>query len=251
MAQSGTLVDVLKRELKARGITYARVAKHLGLSEASVKRLFSRKDLSLKRIDGICELAGMEFSGLADLVAKEETLISELTLAQEQEIVGNIRLFLVAVCALDHIGFDEIVATYQIGKAECIKLLMRLDRLKFLKLLPNNRIRLLVSPTFSWRPDGPIQRFFKDRAAREYFNARFDGDGELLVLINGVLSRGSRAQMVARLRRMAREFTDMASGDARLPIADRKAMSLVLAVRHWDMEAFAALARPQPARATV
>jgi hypothetical protein len=26
-------------------------------------------------------------------------------------------------------------------------------------LLPNNRIRLLVSLDFSWLPDGPIQRF--------------------------------------------------------------------------------------------
>lgn len=251
MAQTALLVDVLKRELKARGITYAHVAKHLALSEASVKRLFSRKDLSLKRIDGMCELANLEFSALAGMVAREESLISELTLAQEQEIVGNIKLFLVAVCALDHIGFDEIVATYQIGKPECIKLLLRLDKLKFLKLLPNNRIRLLVSPTFSWRPDGPIQRYFKDRAAREYFNARFDGADELLFLINGVLSQASRAAMAARLRRVAREFSEVAHDDARLPIPQRKAMSLVVAMRHWDMEAFAKLARVQPRESTV
>lgn len=243
MAQSASLVEVLKRELKSRGITYAKVATHLDLSEASVKRLFSRKDLSLKRIDGICELANIEFSMLAETLAREESRISELTLPQEQEIVGNIKLFLVAVLALNHVAFDEMLGTYQLTKPELIRLLTRLDRLKFLKLMPNNRIRLQVSPTFAWRPDGPIQRFFKDRAAKEYFRARFDGEDEILFLINGILSKPSRVAMIGRLRRLAREFSEVASEDVRLPIPDRRSISMVVAFRHWDMEAFAALRR--------
>lgn len=243
MAQSASLVEVLKRELKSRGITYAKVAKHLELSEASVKRMFSRKDLSLKRIDGICELANIEFSMLAETLAREESRISELTLPQEQEIVGNIKLFLVAVLALNHVAFDEMLGTYQLTKPELIKLLTRLDRLKFLKLMPNNRIRLQVSPTFAWRPDGPIQRFFKDRAATEYFRARFDGEDEILFLINGILSKPSRVAMIGRLRRLAREFSEVANEDVRLPIPDRRSISMVVAFRHWNMEAFAALRR--------
>jgi AcrR family transcriptional regulator len=248
MAQSATLVDVLKRELRTRGITYAKVARHLGLSEASVKRLFSRKDLSLKRIDGVCELANIEFSMLAEIVAREESRITALTLAQEQEIIGNIKLFLVAVLALNHVSFDEMLATYDFTKPELIKLLVRLDRLKFVRLLPNNRIRLQVSPTFAWRPDGPIQRFFKDRGAREYFRSRFDGEDELLFLINGILSKASRTAFVGRLRRLAREFAEMASEDVRLPVPDRRSMSMVIAIRHWDMAAFAELKRNQPRR---
>jgi len=48
MATSAGLVDVLKRELRTRGITYAQVARKLDLSEASVKRMFSRKNFSLR-----------------------------------------------------------------------------------------------------------------------------------------------------------------------------------------------------------
>lgn len=243
MAQSASLVEVLKRELKSRGITYAKVAKHLDLSEASVKRLFSRKDLTLKRIDGICELANIEFSMLAETLAREESRISELTLPQEQEIVGNIKLFLVAVLSLNHVSFDEMLGTYQFTKPELIKLLTRLDRLKFLKLMPNNRIRLEVAPTFAWRPDGPIQHYFKDRAAKEYFRASFAGEDEILFLINGILSKPSRVAMIGRLRRLAREFSEAAAEDVRLPIPDRRSISMVVAFRHWDMEAFAALRR--------
>jgi len=41
VAQRTQIVAELKRALRARGLTYAHVAKHLQLSEASVKRLFA------------------------------------------------------------------------------------------------------------------------------------------------------------------------------------------------------------------
>ena len=65
MARTAALVDNLKRELRARNITYAAVAKRLGMSEASVKRMFSQKEFTLSRLDSICEVAGLEFSDLA------------------------------------------------------------------------------------------------------------------------------------------------------------------------------------------
>jgi predicted transcriptional regulator len=79
MAQTAALVDVLKRELRARGVTYAQVARNLKLSEASVKRMFSKRDFTLKRLDRICELARSEFSDLARILHEEENLVSQLT----------------------------------------------------------------------------------------------------------------------------------------------------------------------------
>jgi len=40
MSQAAQLVDLLKRRLRDRGMTYAVLALRLGLSESSVKRLF-------------------------------------------------------------------------------------------------------------------------------------------------------------------------------------------------------------------
>jgi predicted transcriptional regulator len=243
MTTSAGLVEVLKRELRSRGITYARVARELRLSEASVKRMFSRRNFSLKRLDQVCELANSEFSDIARALHQEESLISRLSHEQEQEIVSNSKLFLVAVCALNHVGFDQIVATYDISRPECIQLLARLDRLGFIRLLPNNRIRLLISLDFSWLPDGPIQRFFNQQAHNEYFRSRFDRPDEFMVVVNGMLSRASSAALVTRLKRIAREFSELNNQDARLPLGERSAMSLLVAIRHWELAAFAELRR--------
>jgi arsenate reductase-like glutaredoxin family protein len=168
MAHTAALVEVLKRELKTRGVTYADLAKQLRLSEASVKRMFSRRDFTLKRLDEICRHAQIDFSELARAMVRDETLISHLTPEQEKEIVADRKLFLVAVCALNQVTFDQIVETYAISTAECVQLLARLDKLKFIELQPGNRIKLLVSRTFSWLPDGPIQRFFNEQAHMVY-----------------------------------------------------------------------------------
>ena len=55
MPKASNLVDVLKRELKARDITYADLAARIDMSEASVKRMFSQKNFTLQRLDEILQ----------------------------------------------------------------------------------------------------------------------------------------------------------------------------------------------------
>src|SRR3989442_4847708 len=50
---AGRFVEALKKCLRARGITYAALARELRISEASVKRMFSRSSFTLSRIEEI------------------------------------------------------------------------------------------------------------------------------------------------------------------------------------------------------
>ena len=243
MAGSAALVNVLKRELKARGITYARVARGLGKSEASVKRMFSRRTFTLGSMDAICRIAGIEFSDVTRVLNREDAEITQLTHEQEKHIIANKKLFLVAVCALNHVSFEQIIQAFEISRAECIELLSQLDRLKFLELQPNNRIKLLVSRTFSWRPDGPIQRFFNEQAHNEYFRSSFQRPGEFMLVVNGMLTEGSSIGMVEKLKRIAKEFSEVHNQDVSAPLVKRSAMSLLVAIRHWELQAFADLRR--------
>jgi transcriptional regulator with XRE-family HTH domain len=246
MAHSGALVEVLKRELRSRGVTYAQVARKLNLSEASVKRMFSRGEFTLRRLDEVCQLTNSDFSDLARILNREESLISQLTPEQEREIASSIKLFLVAVCVLNHVPAEQIVEIYDVSQAECVQMLVKLDRIGFIRLLPGNRIRLLVSRDFSWLPDGPIQRFFKQHAHGDYVRSRFDRPDEYFIAVNGMLSATSRATMVARLKRIAREFSDLHNDDVRLPPSQRLNMTMLVAIRHWELQAFTELRRKKP-----
>jgi transcriptional regulator with XRE-family HTH domain len=235
---SGLIVETLKRVLKGQGITYARVAEALKLSEASVKRMFSRRDFTLERLDEICRVAGIDFAELAREAAGESSRVTQLSVEQEREIVSDPKMLMVALCAVGNWTFDEIVENYAITAPECVGYLARLDRHRIIELMPGNRIRPLISRTFTWLPDGPIQRYFRDRVEKEFLSSAFDHPGELILFVSGMLSRDSMTELCARLRRVAREFADLHRDDLSLPLASRHGTSLLLATRAWEPKLF-------------
>lgn len=249
MAEVAVLTDALKRTLKLRGLNYGHVAKELGLSQASVKRLFSRGGFTLERFEQVCALAGTTLGGLARETVRGNDVVSELTPEQERVIMSDLKLLLVTVCVLNHLALDEIVRAYQITKAEGINLLLRLEKLGFLELLPENRVRLLVTHTFSWLPNGPIQQFFKARAQNDFFRARFDGEHEVMLLVNGLLSDGTQATLMSKLKRLANEFGELHEDEKHLPLGERRPATLLLAMRPWELDEFRELRRPKPADA--
>jgi len=247
MAEAAAFVEGLKRHLKARKITYAEVAKSLRVSEASVKRMFSKGSFTLDRFEQICQFAGTSITQLARETDSGKVHVSQLTLEQEKEIIRDRKLLLIALCALNQLTLEQIVDTYSVSKTECIQLLVKLDRIKFLELLPNNQVKLLVARTFSWLPEGPIQQYFKARAQNEYFRSQFGGPDEILLLVSGMLSPASTQLMLSRLKRVANEFSEMHNADAGLALSGRRPASLVVAMRPWELDEFRELRRRKPA----
>lgn len=249
MAQASAVVDVLKRELKARGLTYAVVAQRIGMSEASVKRMFSTCNFTLERIDQICAAAGIEFTELTRDFNREQNLLTQLTEKQEREIVDDPKLFLVAVSVLNLMRFDDIVATYTLTPAEVVGLLTRLDRIGVIELLPNNRFKLKIARTFAWIPNGPIQTAFKNNA-HDFFDSDFAGGAETMLLLNGRLSKANALALVEKLKRVAREFSAQHIEDASLPLAERPPISILLACRPWQPAFMRPFIKAKPAVGT-
>jgi DNA-binding Xre family transcriptional regulator len=241
MAQAQALIDALKNVLKARGMTYAKLGKGLGLSEASVKRVFAEKSFSLERFDQVCGLLGIQISDLARMVAHDAAAPAQLTAEQEGKLVSDPRLLLIAVHAVNHWAMEEILEAFDFSRAECVRLLARLDKLGIIDLLPNNKIRVRVAPDFSWLPGGPIQQYFRAQLRNDFFNSRFDGEREKMNMVSGMLSPASNALMQQHMRRIAAEFSTLHHQDLELPLAQRDGTSLILAMRPWLPESFKAL----------
>jgi transcriptional regulator with XRE-family HTH domain len=236
-----TLVDLLKRRLKSHGITYAQVAARLELSEASVKRLFSQRDFTLQRIEDVCRAAGIDFDDLARELIQEPAGVTHLSVEQEQELISDPRLLLVALCAVNNWTLEQITHVYAIPKVDCVRYLARLDKHRIIELMPKNRIRPLISRTFAWLPDGPIQHYFRARIEAEYLGSTFDGSNEMFAFVNGMLSVRSTTELVGRMRKLAAEFADMHRDDLALPLEQRHGTSVLLAIRPWEPREFRAL----------
>jgi len=237
------LVDVLKRELKRSGITYALLAPALGIAESSVKRMFAKGDMPLARVDEICRVLGMEFTELAREIAELQPLRNELTVAQEEGVVADRKLLLLAICVQSQWSFEQMVSTYRYSEPEVVQGLARLDKLGIIELKPMNRYRLRVAQTFRWRPHGPVMRFFREEVVGDYYAGGFDGEGETLMVVHGAIAHATAVSFVDRLQRVGDDFARQHLAEQRLAEDQRRSYTLVIGMRSWLFAAFRDLLR--------
>jgi DNA-binding Xre family transcriptional regulator len=248
MSQIRPLVDTLKQELRKQRITYKQVSDSLMLSETSVKRLFSEGTFSIKRLEKICELLHLDISDLVHLMEKNIELTTQLNQEQEQELVSDSKLLLVALLLVNKLQFDDILRVYDITESEGIQLLARLDRMKMIELQPGNRVKLMISRNFEWLPNGPIQQFFESKVQLEFLNSTFNGPGEFRVFVSGMISRTANAELIKKLQHLAKEMNDMNADSESLALNRRFGTSLMMAIRPWEISAFQKFRRAEDDR---
>ncbi len=222
-------------------LTYADIARQLEMSEANVKQMFAKNRFSLQRLEQVCQLMQMEMSDLFVLYEASRQRIDHLTEQQEVELVGDEKLLLVAVSVRNHLSFENIVGHYHISETECIRHLAKLDRLKVIDLLPDNRIKLRIDEHFSWLPNGPIERFFEREIQRQFLKSRFRGEMEQRLFHFGLLSDASSHIMIEKMNSLAHEFTESHKQDLKLPLHKRHSQGLMLAMRPWELGIFKSL----------
>lgn len=242
---SGTtiLINTLKKVLRSRGITYADISKHLELSEASIKRMFSIQHITLERLDSICAMLELDILDLIRIIDLEQEKITNLSLEQERELVSDKKFLLVALCVHNLWSFSEIIENYKITETECIKYLVRLDRLGIIQFLPNNKIRSMIAHDFQWLPDGPIEKFFEHEVKNEFMNSKFNSNDEYRIYLTGMLSKKSMDIIKNNLKAMARQYSELQTEDSGLPIDSRYNIGLLMAIRPWEFSAFSMLKR--------
>jgi len=238
MSQKNELIFELKSRLKANGFTYSDVAKRLGMSEANIKRMFSEKRFNLGVFDEICQIIGLEISDLAKKVERDSQSLEHLSAEQERKLVSDTKLLLITFLVINGLNFDEIQQHYPFTKPESISLLTRLDRLKLIELLPNNRIKLLISPNFAWRDNGPIQKFFTHYLQKDFLNHSFDQEGEALYFFSGIITPASRRVLISKIKQIAAEFNQCNHAETIIPFDDRQVTSMIMAIRAWKPKVF-------------
>jgi DNA-binding Xre family transcriptional regulator len=243
MSSPEALLQVLRTQMRAAGVTYKILAERIEMSESSVKRMFGQQDMTLSRLAQICKAAGIALEevlrGAADATPHADTL----TLQQENSLVAHPRLLLMATCCLGHWTLEQVLETYDLNEPECILLLAELDRLRLIELKPLNRYSLRVSNSFHWLPDGPVQQFFREHVVSDYFGGNFNGAGETLLFLPARLSQPSAQELVGRIQQLAGELARLHQGDRKLPAHERDGFSLLVGFRSFEYAAFTALRR--------
>ena len=243
MSESTQLISTIKIQLKKQGKTYRDVAKLLKISEPSVKRMLASGQFSVDRLIQVSNLLEYTLAELTKEAQIGQLRLSTLTEQQEREVVSDPKLFLIAVCTLNHWTMTEIVEAYQVTDAECIKHLLHLDRLRIIDLLPGNRIRINVARDFDWLPYGPIKQYFKSHGQSDFMNSQFDRENEVLAFVNGMFTDHAQAQIMSGLRQLRKKIAELHEESLSAPLDKRKGFGLLLATRQWEPIEFKKLRR--------
>lgn len=236
-------VETLKKCVRARGMTYAQLARAVGLSEPSIKRMFSRGTFTLARLDEILAVLELDLYEVARMSRGADTGPSELTLEQEVALAKDERLLSVFWLVQNGWRFAEIVAEFSISKAELTLAFGRLARLKLVEWGAGERVRLCVPKDFRWRAGGPVKKAYGRLVTQDFLQARFESPLELLRFESREISAESAAVLKRRLERVVAEFNELAELDAATPADRRTGMALLVACRPWKFSVVNALKR--------
>lgn len=243
LAQIDLLLGELKRRLKDGRQTYASIAEALAISESSVKRMFARKTMTLQRFEQICNLLELEISDIVSTMHDKRQYLTELTPEQEAALVADTKLLLMAFLVVNGWELDEITNDYAIDEAEAERLLIRLSKIRLIELLPFNKFRLRTARNFSWRPDGPVRKFFEEQIQREFLHEGFELERARFRFVAGRLSQAGVTQIQQAIERLGSDFDQLVDRDSALPRKDRPVYAAVFAIRPWEYSAFARLKR--------
>jgi transcriptional regulator with XRE-family HTH domain len=246
MTELTHLLSTIKVQLKLQGKTYKEVALALGISEASVKRILrdgSETPMTLDRLLQISHLLGFSLMELTQEAEMANSKISTLSHAQEAQLVSDIELLLVTVCALNHWTIHDILAVYNISESRCIQKLLKLDTLRLITLLPNNRIRLNVTRDFDWLSNGPIRQYFMEYGMSDFLDDTFQKTDSSFHFCHGMLTDAASEKLEAEIQLFRRRFAELHQESLASPLKKRRGRALLLASREWEHHPFTKMRR--------
>ena len=239
MSESAQIIDVLKRQLKGRGITYRDLAKQVGLSEASIKRVFAEETFTLQRLEKICAAIGITVSELIKTASRDTDSRSQyLSLEQEELLASNPRLLTCFYLVLNGHDSNEILERLSLNERELRSLYVKLDAVRLIEVQPRLKARLRVGPVVVWRIDGPVHRAYEKQVKAEFLQSEFQAAHEALQFRSAELSTASAQILLRKLNHLAQEFADYAALDVGLPPREKHSVALLLAFRPWVFSMF-------------
>lgn len=224
-----SVVEMLKKVLKVKKITYKMLADELAMSESGVKKLLTSKDISLTRVEQITRLIGLSLADLFQIADESEVKNVRLSPKQENALFENNLLFRVYwFLAVEEKTLDVIKKSEKLTVDQLQRNLMKLENLDLIKIGKNQRVVSVHKGLFRWASDGPLVKKlnheWSENTLKKVLNHKKSAD-HLHRLSYLRLSEKSKTAFYDRLNELVNEFARLSQRE-KTRYADRDLTSI-------------------------
>lgn len=227
------LVEELKKELKKCGINYRILAKNIGLSEAAVKRMFAERNFSLRRLDEICNAINIDVGDLVRAAQRNLVRQESFTVEVEEELAADPQLLLLLYYLLMKHPQGKICKDMKLEKSEFYKLARRLEKLRLIEVLPNNRTRVSICKSTRWAVGGPLTLRFGLAVKEQFFETSFNASDEYQDFLTGVLTAESFKILKRKMAELFKQFDQLSDLDCTANDSETQVYWFYSGIRPW------------------
>lgn len=177
------ICNQIKDKLKEKGITQDDFAKMMGVSSPTIKRWLKAEGLLFKDLTLMLEKLNVRLSEMA--ILSEASMINNFTYTKNQEEIFINTEGLLAF--FDQLLKDklpsQIAKNFQLTDKSLNFYLSKLDKMKLIEWLPNNKSKLLVNGEPSWILGGPLSQKFRKQIIENHIEHYINNRDQLKIAI--------------------------------------------------------------------
>lgn len=237
MSQVAEILELLKTEIRKKGLTYKELSLDLGVSESTLKRWFSQHSFGIERLDDICRILKVDLAELYHSIDREHRVLY-LNEEQELELAANENLFKIFYLAIEGRNFEIITQHMNLSDTEVRGLLIRLDHLGLIELHAEDRVVPLVNKSVRWLSEGPLHEKYGQMIRHDFMNSAFEKEHEKFWLESGFVSQSSLDVFSRKLDQLVADYRELIRLDQKLDSQDKMNITFFAAHRPWVLPVF-------------
>lgn len=202
------IFQILKKTLKARGVTYAHLAKHLKMSESGVKKIFLAKDLPLGRLLEISAWLGVSASDLVRMMENQEIEEVDLTPMQQDAFLKDPLLFRIYWrLSVENETPERIRIGEKLSPTDLQKKFLRLERLELARIDADGRVKARHQGLFRWATGNALVDQLNHDWSKKTLDAALSETPQTFQRLSALhLTPETLAELLRRLKETVDEF---------------------------------------------
>ncbi|MFL5814524.1 MAG: helix-turn-helix domain-containing protein [Bdellovibrionia bacterium] len=233
------ILQALKKTIRARGSTYADLAKKMGVSEVTIKRLFSIDHVSMKHLLSVCDILNVSLLDLA-VIARDashsEYILNE---AQDRFFAASPRHYAIFIDLYRRKPASEVKKYWGLNDRTFFNVLRDLEKLELLDVLPKNNYRFKMSGPVRVPKQGKLIKLFFTHNIEflEHVQAHADQPECFLQTSEVLLSKEHSGKLLNELKEIAKKVRDQSFVDeTTLPARQKESVRWLFAFAPYETD---------------